>query len=470
MFALSTVGMLLVWGGTGRGAGQRQAALDEERRDYLRYLAAGGGAGCARWPSSSERPSSTCTRSPRHGQRCWRRTGCGSAAWAISDFGQLRIGRGAQRLATRLVAPQTGPVEGIEPLSALALRRFLRGHAAVPDLPVAVSVRGTSTVWLESEPVWGPWGRPGPSPERWWRSTRCGTTRGTRCSRGSSRHRTSRRSGSGSSGCRTSRIRATATRSARCASSPRRRTTCGGWWAAELAGRPPGSGAGEPHLLMVVDEAAGPGPWATVAGATVVRVGAPPARRPGPSVVRLVVGAQAARARGPERVGHRHRASGRPVRRRGPGPGAPAGPLPPRGLGGRHRPARPGRSSRAARAARARDEGRGGGAARGARRRRPAAGTDRRQRTAPRTGHQGVRRGGWARTGCASAPGFRETSSCARVLGMCRALPAEPQPRLVDFKGGATFLGLERAPHVAAVITNLADELPGGPDARCPRR
>jgi S-DNA-T family DNA segregation ATPase FtsK/SpoIIIE len=31
---------------------------------------------------------------------------------------------------------------------------------------------------------------------------------------------------------------------------------------------------------------------------------------------------------------------------------------------------------------------------------------------------------------------------------------------LVDFKGGATFLGLERAPHVAAVITNLSDEAP----------
>jgi len=37
MFALSTVGMLLVGGG-GRSAGQRQAAVDEERRDYLRYL------------------------------------------------------------------------------------------------------------------------------------------------------------------------------------------------------------------------------------------------------------------------------------------------------------------------------------------------------------------------------------------------------------------------------------------------
>ena len=31
---------------------------------------------------------------------------------------------------------------------------------------------------------------------------------------------------------------------------------------------------------------------------------------------------------------------------------------------------------------------------------------------------------------------------------------------LVDFKGGATFLGLAALPHVSAVITNLADELP----------
>lgn len=30
---------------------------------------------------------------------------------------------------------------------------------------------------------------------------------------------------------------------------------------------------------------------------------------------------------------------------------------------------------------------------------------------------------------------------------------------LVDFKGGATFLGLEELPHTSAVITNLADEV-----------
>ena len=30
---------------------------------------------------------------------------------------------------------------------------------------------------------------------------------------------------------------------------------------------------------------------------------------------------------------------------------------------------------------------------------------------------------------------------------------------LVDFKGGATFLGMSRLPHVSAVITNLHEEL-----------
>lgn len=30
---------------------------------------------------------------------------------------------------------------------------------------------------------------------------------------------------------------------------------------------------------------------------------------------------------------------------------------------------------------------------------------------------------------------------------------------LVDFKGGATFLGLDELPHTSAVITNLADEV-----------
>ena len=47
------------------------------------------------------------------------------------------------------------------------------------------------------------------------------------------------------------------------------------------------------------------------------------------------------------------------------------------------------------------------------------------------------------------------------VLGLAMTHdPSELNFVLVDFKGGATFLGVDRLPHVSAVITNLADELP----------
>jgi S-DNA-T family DNA segregation ATPase FtsK/SpoIIIE len=45
------------------------------------------------------------------------------------------------------------------------------------------------------------------------------------------------------------------------------------------------------------------------------------------------------------------------------------------------------------------------------------------------------------------------------ILGLVAThAPDELNLALIDFKGGATFLGLDRAAHVAAVITNLADE------------
>jgi DNA segregation ATPase FtsK/SpoIIIE, S-DNA-T family len=54
-------------------------------------------------------------------------------------------------------------------------------------------------------------------------------------------------------------------------------------------------------------------------------------------------------------------------------------------------------------------------------------------------------------------------SELLRTLVLGLALTHDPGDLnfvLVDFKGGATFLGMEALPHVSAVITNLADELP----------
>ena len=50
---------------------------------------------------------------------------------------------------------------------------------------------------------------------------------------------------------------------------------------------------------------------------------------------------------------------------------------------------------------------------------------------------------------------FLRTVALGMIVGHS---PEELNLVLVDFKGGATFSGLEPAPHVAAVITNLADK------------
>ncbi|BBX57582.1 hypothetical protein MSHO_29270 [Mycobacterium shottsii] len=63
---------------------------------------------------------------------------------------------------------------------------------------------------------------------------------------------------------------------------------------------------------------------------------------------------------------------------------------------------------------------------------------------------------------CIGATGSGKSELLRTVaLGMMvRNSPEVLNLLLIDFKGGATFLDLEKAPHVAAVITNLADQAP----------
>jgi DNA segregation ATPase FtsK/SpoIIIE, S-DNA-T family len=62
------------------------------------------------------------------------------------DFCHVRIGLATQHLATRLVPPQTGPMQRLDPVTVSALRRFLQTHSTVPDLPIAIDLRGLKAV------------------------------------------------------------------------------------------------------------------------------------------------------------------------------------------------------------------------------------------------------------------------------------------------------------------------------------
>ncbi|HEY7816021.1 MAG TPA: type VII secretion protein EccCa, partial [Nakamurella sp.] len=64
------------------------------------------------------------------------------------DFAVVRVGLGPQELATALVPPQTRPVDELEPLCAVALRRFVSTYSVVPDLPVAIALRDFTRVYV----------------------------------------------------------------------------------------------------------------------------------------------------------------------------------------------------------------------------------------------------------------------------------------------------------------------------------
>ncbi|RFU43312.1 type VII secretion protein EccCa [Actinomadura logoneensis] len=149
LFGLSMVGM--GFGHMGQGAGERKQRLNGARRDYYRYLdqvrvrvrkAARQQREALEWTGPEPRTLWSLAMS----HRLWERRP------SDTDFGQARIGRGRQRLALELVVPETKPIEDLEPMCAGALRRFLRAHSTVPDLPVAVSLPAFARVVPTGDP------------------------------------------------------------------------------------------------------------------------------------------------------------------------------------------------------------------------------------------------------------------------------------------------------------------------------
>ncbi|MFF3224918.1 type VII secretion protein EccCa [Nocardia suismassiliense] len=149
MMMFSMVGM---FAGQGGGKGAKAAEANEDRKDYLRYLDQ------VRRDvdnTATQQRASVEWSHPEPGL-IWMLAGT-SRMWerraGDKDFCHARIGVGGQRLATRLVAPETGPVEELEPIAAVSLRRFVRAHSTVPDLPTAIAVKGFATIALDGDRV-----------------------------------------------------------------------------------------------------------------------------------------------------------------------------------------------------------------------------------------------------------------------------------------------------------------------------
>jgi S-DNA-T family DNA segregation ATPase FtsK/SpoIIIE len=148
LFVIVMVGMLVMaLAGGGRAS---KVKINEERRDYLRYLAnlrkqvrqTGEGQRAA---LALVRPEPVDLWTLAASPRLWERRR------SDPEFGQVRLGTGPQRLAAPLRAPQTVPLEDLDPVSSTSLRHFIRAYATVPRLPVAISLRAFARVAVAGE-------------------------------------------------------------------------------------------------------------------------------------------------------------------------------------------------------------------------------------------------------------------------------------------------------------------------------
>ncbi len=146
MTLVSSIGMIA----QGRGAATRTADVDEDRKDYLRYLDRLRGEvtenacrqrGSLLWQHPDPRALWTLAGTPR----MWER------GRTDSDFCYVRIGVGCQCSAAPLTAPDLGPIDQLEPVGAMAVRDFVRAHSVVAEVPIALALNRFAAVAVDGE-------------------------------------------------------------------------------------------------------------------------------------------------------------------------------------------------------------------------------------------------------------------------------------------------------------------------------
>jgi S-DNA-T family DNA segregation ATPase FtsK/SpoIIIE len=148
MMLVSLLGTL-VYGARGSNSA---AELNESRRDYLRYLGTVDEA--VTEIADAQRRSLQWSHPPPESlwtlvgnARMWERTP------GDSDFLHVRVGVGTQRLSATMVVPELAPLDEVDPVTSMALRRLIQRRSVVADVPIAVALRSFSVITIEGDEV-----------------------------------------------------------------------------------------------------------------------------------------------------------------------------------------------------------------------------------------------------------------------------------------------------------------------------
>lgn len=140
LWPIMMVGSLVTTLAYGSGSGTRSAELDHGRDRYLGYLAELGArlaesAAVQRHRSECGHPDPAALWTLVGTERMWERRP------EHPDFGLVRIGVGEVHAAARPVAPApVAPGESVDPVTAEAVLRFVEAHATLPRMPVTVAL------------------------------------------------------------------------------------------------------------------------------------------------------------------------------------------------------------------------------------------------------------------------------------------------------------------------------------------
>ncbi len=133
-----------------RSGAERKHKLRGARRDYLRYLAGvrrrvrravAEQQGALAWRHPDPAALWSFARSPR----LWERRA------GDEDFAEVRLAVGDQRLGLRLTTTASRPVSDLDPLTAHALRAFINAYSTVPEQPIAVFLRTWARVLVRGD-------------------------------------------------------------------------------------------------------------------------------------------------------------------------------------------------------------------------------------------------------------------------------------------------------------------------------
>ncbi len=133
------------------GARRSGRGVDHQRRRYLNHL----DRLSEQLRDAAQRQRSALQERHPEPASLWTLVG-GPRMWErsdqIPDFCHVRVGVGRHRLARRIVVPPVGPVDELDPVTADALRRFVHHHATVDGVPVTIALPRVGVLVLEGDP------------------------------------------------------------------------------------------------------------------------------------------------------------------------------------------------------------------------------------------------------------------------------------------------------------------------------